>query len=107
MAIMLAKTYQPLKAAGAPEADAIAAAEQLRAVRRAGTSSLPSPVPTQVVASDECMPVPRAAKQREVEAGLEGLSDRVARRQGLSGRRFFQAASGMAASYLVMKQVFG
>src|SRR5436190_22132184 len=29
MAIMLAKTYQALKAAGAPEADAIAAAEEL------------------------------------------------------------------------------
>jgi chromosome segregation ATPase len=31
MAIMLAKTYQALKAAGAPEADAIAAAEELAA----------------------------------------------------------------------------
>jgi phage shock protein A len=31
MAIMLAKTYQALKAAGAPEGDAIAAAEELAA----------------------------------------------------------------------------
>ena len=31
MAIMLAKTYQALKAAGAPEPDAIAAAEELAA----------------------------------------------------------------------------
>ena len=38
MAIMLAKTYQALKAAGAPEADAIAAAEELAAYENRLTS---------------------------------------------------------------------
>ena len=81
--------------------------EQLRELQPAETSSLPSPVPTQIVSSDEYMPVPQTAKQREVEARLKELSDRLARRQGLSRRRFFQTASGMAASFLVMNQVFG
>ena len=81
--------------------------EQLRELQPAETSSFPSPVPTQIVSSDEYMPVPQTEKQREVEARLKELSDRLARRQGLSRRRFFQTASGMAASFLVMNQVFG
>ena len=81
--------------------------EQLRELLPAETSSFPSPVPTQIVSSDEYMPVPQTEKQREVEARLKELSDRLARRQGMSRRRFFQTASGMAASFLVMNQVFG
>src|SRR5437763_12789910 len=81
--------------------------EQLRELSPAETASFASPVPTQIVSSDEYMPVPQTAKQREVEARLKDLSDRLARRQGLSRRRFFQTASGMAASFLVMNQVFG
>jgi hypothetical protein len=81
--------------------------EQLKELQPAETSSFASPVPTQIVSSDEYMPVPQTEKQREVEARLKELSDRLARRQGLSRRRFFQTASGMAASFLVMNQVFG
>jgi hypothetical protein len=81
--------------------------EQLRELQPAETASFPSPVPTQIVSSDEFMPVPQTGKQREVEARLKELSGRLARRQGLSRRRFFQTASGMAASFLVMNQVFG
>ena len=73
----------------------------------AETSSFPSPVPTQIVSSDEFEPVPQTAKQREVEARLTELSDRLARRQGISRRRFFQTASGMAASFVALNQVFG
>ena len=39
MAIMLAKTHQALKAAGAPEEDAIAAAEELAGYRTALAAS--------------------------------------------------------------------
>src|SRR5260370_563387 len=81
--------------------------EQLQELQPAETSSFPSPVPTQIVSSDEYLPVPQTEKQREVEARLKEFSDRLARRQGLSRRRFFQTASGMAASFLVMNQVFG
>src|SRR5262249_6219201 len=70
----------------------------------AETSSFPSPVPTQIVSSDEYMPVPQSAKQREVEARLKELSGRLAPRQGLSRPRFFQTASCMAASSGAMNQ---
>ena len=70
-------------------------------------SSFPSPVPTQIVSSDEYRPVPQTAQQREVEARLTELSDGLAKRQGMSRRRFFQTASGMAASFVALNQVFG
>src|SRR5271169_7242807 len=73
----------------------------------AETNSFPSPVPTQIVSSDEYLPVPQSAQQREVEARLKDMSDRLAKHQGLSRRRFFQTAAGMAASFVAMNQVFG
>src|SRR5204863_9548343 len=81
--------------------------EQLQQLVPAETSSFPSPVPTQIVSSDEYLPVPRTERQREVEARLKEMSGRLAKRQGLSRRRFFQTASGMAASFVAMNQVFG
>src|SRR5437762_14230900 len=81
--------------------------EQLQQLEPAETSSFPSPVPTQIVSSDEYMPVPQTAQQREVEARLKEMSGSLAKRQGLSRRRFFQTASGMAASFVAMNQVFG
>src|SRR3954452_5630150 len=73
----------------------------------AETASFPSPVPTQIVSSDEYLPVPQTAQQKEVEVRLIEMSDRLAKRQGLSRRRFFQTAAGMAASFVAMNQVFG
>src|ERR1700751_5938946 len=81
--------------------------EQLRELQPAERSSFPWPVPTQIVSSDEYMPAPQTEKQREVETRLKELSDGLARRQGLSRRRFFQTAAGMAASFVAMNQVFG
>src|SRR5207247_8366714 len=81
--------------------------EQLQQLVPAETSSFPSPVPTQIVSSDEYLPVPQTERQREVEARLKEMSGRLAKRQGLSRRRFFQTASGMAASFVAMNQVFG
>ena len=66
-----------------------------------------SPIPTQIVSSDEYLPAPQTGKQREVEARLKELGSSLARRHGTSRRRFFQTAAGMAASYLVMNEVYG
>ena len=57
--------------------------------------------------SDEYLPVPQTEKQREVEARLKELSGDLAKKQGLSRRRFFQTAAGMAASFVAINQVFG
>jgi predicted TIM-barrel fold metal-dependent hydrolase len=81
--------------------------EQLKALLPAESSTFPSPVPTQIVASDEYLPVPQTDKQREVEARLKELSADLAKKQGLSRRRFFQTAAGMAASFVALNQVFG
>jgi len=81
--------------------------EMISGLLPAETASFPSPVPTQIVSSDEYLPVPQTARQREVEARLIDLSDRLARRQGQSRRRFFQTAAGMAASFVALNQVFG
>jgi len=70
-------------------------------------ASFPSPVPTQIVSSDEYLPVPQTPQQREVEARLIAMTDDLAPRQGLSRRRFFQTAAGMAASFVALNQVFG
>ena len=81
--------------------------EQLKQLLPAETSSFPSPVPTQIVSSDEYMPVPQTAKQREVEARLKELSGRLketATRQTLLPG---ETAAGMAASFVAMNQVFG
>ncbi len=66
-----------------------------------------TPIPTQMVSSDEYYPAPQNAQQREVEARMLALADELAPRRGLDRRRFFQTASGMAAAYLAMNQVYG
>src|ERR1700751_5647618 len=81
--------------------------EQLRELQPAEIASFPSPVPTQIVSSDEYLPAPQSEKQREVEARLKDMADTLAKKHGLSRRRFFQTASGMAASFVAMNQVFG
>jgi predicted TIM-barrel fold metal-dependent hydrolase len=69
--------------------------------------AFPAPVPTQIVSSEEYAPAPQTAQQREVEARLGVLGTALARRHGMTRRRFFQTAAGMAAAYHVMNQVYG
>jgi hypothetical protein len=66
-----------------------------------------TPIPTQIVASDEYLPFPQTAKQRELKARLLTLGDGLARHQGMSRRRFFQTAAGMAAAYVALNETFG
>jgi predicted TIM-barrel fold metal-dependent hydrolase len=65
------------------------------------------PIPTQIVSSDEYLPAPQTAQQREVEARLVAKGGALAGRLGMSRRQFFRTASGMAASYLAMNEVYG
>lgn len=65
------------------------------------------PIPTQIVSSDEFVPAPQTRAQREVEARLKDLGSMLGRRHGLTRRRFLQTASGMAAAFLVMNDVYG
>ncbi len=66
-----------------------------------------TPIPTQTVASDEYFPAPQTPKQRELEARLLALGDEQAQRHGISRRKFFQSAAGMAAAYVALNETFG
>jgi len=73
----------------------------------AETSSFRSPIPTQFVASDEFTPAPQTERQKQVEARIKELGTRLAKHQGLTRRRFFQTAAGMAAAFVAMNDVYG
>jgi predicted TIM-barrel fold metal-dependent hydrolase len=65
------------------------------------------PIPVQAVSSDEFVPAPQTERQRRLERHLTELGDALAKRQGVSRRRFFRGASGMAAAFVAMNDVFG
>src|SRR5262249_26054 len=65
-----------------------------------------TPIPTQIVSSDEFYPDPQNERQREVEARLLAMADDLGGKQGLDRRRFFQSAAGMAASFVAMNEVY-
>ena len=63
---------------------------ELAQLMPAEESAFPSPIPTQVVSSDEYFPSPQTREQKEVEARLVALADDLAKKQGMTRRRFFQ-----------------
>jgi predicted TIM-barrel fold metal-dependent hydrolase len=74
----------------------------------AAEETLPrTPLPTQIVASDEYMPPPQTRGQREAEARLNTMADEIAPKHGWSRRRFFQSPMGMAAAFLALNAVYG
>jgi len=66
----------------------------------------PSPIPVQSVSSDEFMAGPQTAKQREFEARVKRMGAEQAKRLGMSLRRFFQSAAGMATAFLSMNDTY-
>jgi uncharacterized protein len=67
----------------------------------------PTPVPVRVVSSDEFLPMPQTERQKKVEARMNALADEYGSRNGLSRRRFFQTAAGMATAFVAMNEVYG
>lgn len=65
------------------------------------------PIPTQIVSSDEYIPAPQSAQQKEAEARLLEMGDELGKKQGLGRREFFQTAAGMAAAFVAMNDTFG
>ncbi len=81
--------------------------DEFRRLRPAETEAAPTPIPTQVVSSDEFCPIPQTERQARVEARLNDLAEGHARLNGLTRRRFFQTAAGMATAFAAMNEVFG
>jgi predicted TIM-barrel fold metal-dependent hydrolase len=81
--------------------------DELNQLLPAEEAAFPSPIPTQVVSSDEYFPSPQTPQQKEVEARLVAMADALSKKQGMTRRRFFQTAAGMAASFVAMNEVYG
>jgi len=81
--------------------------EELELLVPAWWTANPTPVPTQLVSSDEYLPIAQTERQKQVEARLNALGDDYGRRNGLSRRRFFQTAAGMTAAFVAMNEVYG
>lgn len=81
--------------------------DDIAALRPADESMFPSPIPTQVVSSDEFWPMAQTPRQKDVEARIKTMADEIGGKQGLNRRKFLQTASGMAAAFLAMNEVYG
>jgi predicted TIM-barrel fold metal-dependent hydrolase len=81
--------------------------EELRRLAWADTATFASPIPVQCVSSDEFHPSPQSPRQRQFELRLKEMGSQLAKKQGLTRRRFFQTPAGMAAAFLAMNETFG
>lgn len=81
--------------------------EELAALANASSTTQDTPIPLQMVSSDEYVPSPKSAKQVEVGQRLGEMADEIGDKLGLSRRRFFRSASGMAAAFVAMNQTYG
>ena len=61
---------------------------ELASLLPAETHAFAGPIPTQSVSSDEFMPAPQTARQRRVEGRLKELGGVLAKRHGMTRRRF-------------------
>jgi hypothetical protein len=69
-------------------------------------SLFPSPIPVQVSSSDEYMPSPQSPKQKEFEARIKDIGAQLAKKHGMTRRKFFKTAGGMAAAFTAMNEVY-
>ena len=81
--------------------------DEMDALAPAESSLFRSPIPVQSVSSDEFEPTPQSAKQREFEARVKAIGSELAKHQGMSRRRFFTTAGGMAAAFVAMNDTHG
>ena len=69
-------------------------------------SLFPSPIPVQVSSSDEYMPSPQSPRQKEFEARIKDIGAKLAKKHGMTRRKFFKTAGGMAAAFTAMNEVY-
>lgn len=75
--------------------------------RRDRMKGVDSPVPTQVVSTEEFIPRPQNAQQREVEARISAMADEKSKLLGLDRRTFMAGSMGLATAFLAQNQVYG
>jgi predicted TIM-barrel fold metal-dependent hydrolase len=65
------------------------------------------PIPSRIASNEEFIPPPQSPQQKEYETRLLDMSEKAAKKQGLSRRDFLRTGSGMAAALMALNQVFG
>src|SRR5262249_1640081 len=65
------------------------------------------PIPSRIASNEEFIPPPQSSQQKEYEDRVLTISERAARRQGVSRRDFLRSGSGFAAALMALNQVFG
>lgn len=81
--------------------------EQHRQLAPAARLRFKTPIPTRDISNGEFMPNPQSPAQKRVEARMCDLADHLGGKQGLDRRTFLGSASGMAAGFLALNEVFG
>ena len=66
-----------------------------------------TPIPTQMISNGEFTPMPQTKQQKQVEERIRELAETHGKKQGLDRRRFLSSASGLAAGFMAMNEVFG
>ncbi len=65
------------------------------------------PIPTQVVSNGEYQPEPQTLQQKQVDALVQELADKRARKLGMKRRDFLRTAAGTATVMFAMNQIYG
>jgi hypothetical protein len=81
--------------------------DELSKTTRASKLRYESPIPTHAISNGEFTPPPRSELQRRFERRLRELAEPLARKQGMSRRKFLKTAAGMSAAFVAMNEVFG
>ena len=74
---------------------------------KSAESAFASPIPVRPVSSDEFMPAMQSPRQALFEKHVKAIGSELAKKQGLSRRKFFQTPAGMAAAFMAMNETFG
>src|SRR5262245_21886098 len=67
----------------------------------------PLPIPARIASNEEFIPPPQTEEQKAYESYAQAISERAAKRQGVSRRNFLRTGSGMAAALVALNHVFG
>ena len=70
-------------------------------------TTLPTPIPTQIVSNEEFLPIRQTVEQARVERVTGELVKKAAGRLGVTRREFLKTTGGMAAALLAMNDAFG
>jgi len=79
---------------------------ELKRTAPAEIAAFRGPIPTQIVSNGEYNPLPQTKEQKRVEARVTQLAGDLARKHGMSRRKFLASSAGMAAAFIDMNDVF-